>query len=344
MLTLKTHFQLQDADPEQGHFKGLASVFGSLIQAWVPTIIQPGAFTKTLAERQRRIKLLWQHDDHEPIGLPVELTETSQGLEVTGRLSMTQRGRDALILLRDGVLDALSIGFDAIVEELQKDTQGNVTRFLKEIKLWEISLVTWGADPQATILDVYSAQPYQDLPLAPPAYVWDPEAAEARVRAWAQASERPNDRYRRAFAWIDRSNPEAFEAHRLPLADIVDGQLAIVPAALEVAQACLPALPPADRQAIAETLQRYRAKATHAVDETVQHLATWAGRLAALRPGGLSAAQQRSLEATIASLQPYLPAAAPLPPPEAQGEPARTAARVDQLRTAELWYADYLAR
>src|SRR5215831_864664 len=117
MLTLKTKFQLTGSDPEQGHFKGLATMFGSVIEAFVPTIIQPGAFTKTLREGRDRIKLLWQHDRDKPIGLPVELAETSQGLEVTGRLSMTQQGREALILMRDGVLDALSIGFDAIVEE-----------------------------------------------------------------------------------------------------------------------------------------------------------------------------------------------------------------------------------
>jgi HK97 family phage prohead protease len=228
-----------------------------VIEAFVPTIIQPGAFTKTLREGRDRIKLLWQHDRDKPIGLPVELAETSQGLEVTGRLSMTQQGREALILMRDGVLDALSIGFDAIVEELQKDSQGNVTRILKEIKLWEISLVTWGADPHARILEVYSAQPFQDLPVAPPQTAWDADAAEARVRAWAGVGELPNDRYCRAFAWVDPHTPQAFDAYRLPIADVLDGELTIIPAALEVAQAALPALPPQDRLRVRDTLTRY---------------------------------------------------------------------------------------
>jgi HK97 family phage prohead protease len=349
MLTLKTKFQLTESDTEQGHFVGLATMFGSVIEAFVPTLIQPGAFTKTLREGRDRIKLLWQHDRDKPIGLPIALAETSAGLEVTGRLSMTQQGREALMLMRDGVLDALSIGFDAIVEELQKDSRGNVTRILKEIKLWEISLVTWGADPNARILEVYSAQPFTDLPVAPPQTPWDPDAAEARVRAWAGATEAPNDRYCRAFAWVDRRAAEAFEAHRLPIADVIAGELVIVPAALDIVQAALPALPPDDRPRLQETLSRYREKATHLIDDTCAQLATMTGRLPSLTHEGrvLSDKNKTLLEAALAALSALLQAAAPPPPPDASDDAeaqARTAARLDQLRAAELSYADVLSR
>jgi Caudovirus prohead serine protease len=78
---LPVRLQLHDSDPEQGHFRGLASVFNSPIDAWVPTIIRLGAFTKTLQDRQRKVLLLWQHNMDEPIGVPVEMRETDVGLE-----------------------------------------------------------------------------------------------------------------------------------------------------------------------------------------------------------------------------------------------------------------------
>ena len=58
-----------------------------------------------------------------------------------------------MTLLRDGVLGELSIGYDAVDFEWDGDSG---IRHLKEIKLWEVSIVTWAMNDQATIDEVKS--------------------------------------------------------------------------------------------------------------------------------------------------------------------------------------------
>jgi HK97 family phage prohead protease len=140
----------------EGHFRGVASVFGGVVDAQIPTIIHRGAFTKTLQEGGRKVVILWQHNDAEPIGVPVKMFETEEGLAIEARISRTTRGRDALTLMRDGVLTAMSIGFDPIKAETQTMADGSIVRHVREVRLWEVSLVTWGADPNAEIREVNS--------------------------------------------------------------------------------------------------------------------------------------------------------------------------------------------
>ena len=83
-------------------FRGLASVFGVLIDTWVPTRILPGAFTKTLQENAKRIKVLYQHNADWPIGVPTKMEENSDGLLVEAKVSQTVMGQEALTLIRDG--------------------------------------------------------------------------------------------------------------------------------------------------------------------------------------------------------------------------------------------------
>jgi hypothetical protein len=75
----------------------------------------------------------------------------------------------------------------------------------------------------------------QDLPLAGAGHRWSADAAEKHVRRWARAEDGPNERYRRAFLWYDRSRQENFTAYKLPIADVVDGRLMAVPRAIEAA-------------------------------------------------------------------------------------------------------------
>ena len=144
----------------EGEFEGLASVFGSPVQSYVPTVIESGSFAKTLRENANRVKILLQHRVETPIGRPLKLEETPEGLYVRGKISDTKDGRDALVLMRDGVLDAMSIGFDPIRWEMRRhEDDGQDWRHLSEIKLWEISVVTFPADPRAVITNVHSVQP-----------------------------------------------------------------------------------------------------------------------------------------------------------------------------------------
>ena len=89
-------------------------MFNVPIDAHVPTIIEKGAFKNTLKEQRDRIVLLWQHDSDVPVGRPLELFEDHIGLFLKGRLSTTPRALEAGMLLKDGTLSRMSIGFDPI--------------------------------------------------------------------------------------------------------------------------------------------------------------------------------------------------------------------------------------
>jgi hypothetical protein len=70
---------------------------------------------------------------------------------------------------------------------------------------------------------------FQDLPLADQDREWDGSAANKRVRAWADAEDEPNERYRRAFVWYDSENVDKFKGYKFQIADVVDGTLTAVP-------------------------------------------------------------------------------------------------------------------
>lgn len=143
------------ADGEAGEFSGYGSVFGNVDS--YGDRIEAGAFSGSLATRMP--KLVWQHDLYQPIGKWVEAKEDDRGLFLRGKLSLgVEKGREAYELMKDGALDGLSIGYrtKAAVND------GNV-RILKEIDLWEVSLVTIGANPDALVTGVKSDMTESDL-------------------------------------------------------------------------------------------------------------------------------------------------------------------------------------
>jgi hypothetical protein len=76
---------------------------------------------------------------------------------------------------------------------------------------------------------------FQDLPLADRDREWDGDAAEKRVRAWADAEDGPNQKYREAHVWYDAEKKQNFTAYKLLIADVVDGELKVVPRGLMTA-------------------------------------------------------------------------------------------------------------
>ena len=163
----EVRFAIRDIDPKDHSFSGVASVFNNTIDSWMPTRILPGAFTKTIREglESRKIKILWQHWRDALIGRPLKLEERPEGLYIEGHISKTDLGKDALELMRDGTMTDMSIGFDAITEQIVEEeiSEGGVKvtvkiREISELRLWEISLVTWGADDKAKITEVNAAE------------------------------------------------------------------------------------------------------------------------------------------------------------------------------------------
>ena len=130
-------------------FKGYASTF-DLDQ--VDDIIHPGAFRKSIQEAfpAKKIKVLWQH--WEPLGMPVEMYEDAKGLYVKAKVSKTTLGDEALELMRDGVVDKMSIGFK--IPKGKCDYSDDGVRNIREVQLLEFSPVTFPANEAAVITGV----------------------------------------------------------------------------------------------------------------------------------------------------------------------------------------------
>lgn len=147
-------FELKAEDLEEtGIFKGYGAVFGNKDSHH--DIIMPGAFTNTLLKGGRNgngVAMLLQHDARRPIGVWNLLAEDKKGLKVEGQLVMkTKDGQETYELMKAGALKGLSIGYDTIIDEVDKKKR---VRYLKEIALWEISPVVFASNIRAVITAV----------------------------------------------------------------------------------------------------------------------------------------------------------------------------------------------
>ncbi len=70
---------------------------------------------------------------------------------------------------------------------------------------------------------------FQDLPLAKRDHDWDGDAAYKRVRKWAGAEDKPNEKFRTAFVWYDAGDKDKFKSYKFLIADVVDGRLHAIP-------------------------------------------------------------------------------------------------------------------
>ncbi|WP_039019193.1 HK97 family phage prohead protease [Halocynthiibacter namhaensis] len=129
--------------------EGYASYFGIADQGG--DVVEAGAYEVSLAalaQKGRNVKMLWQHDPAQPIGIWDEIREDSKGLYVKGRLLLdVEKGREAAALIEAGAIDGLSIGYRT--KKATKNNRGQ--RLLNELELWEVSLVTFPMLPEARI-------------------------------------------------------------------------------------------------------------------------------------------------------------------------------------------------
>ncbi len=140
----------QKFDAATGEISGYASKFG--IKDLGGDMVMKGAYTASLTGREAKsIKMLWQHDPREVIGVWDEVKEDEVGLYVKGRiLSDIAKGKEAITLITAGALDGLSIGYKTVKADRKLEGVGYV-RQLKEVSIWEVSLVTFPMLPSATL-------------------------------------------------------------------------------------------------------------------------------------------------------------------------------------------------
>ena len=137
-------------DEAKGMFSGYASVFGN--KDLGNDVVVQGAFQKSIrAKGARKIKMLFQHDTKEPIGVYTKVREDAQGLYVEGKLAMqTQKGREVYELMKMGAIDGLSVGYRVDAKGYSYDDRGK-KRYLKQVDLMEISAVTFPMNPKARV-------------------------------------------------------------------------------------------------------------------------------------------------------------------------------------------------
>lgn len=128
--------------------EGYAATFGNVDN--VGDVILQGAFIKSLAKRMPKFML--QHDTDDLIGIVNEAFEDSTGLYIKASFANIQCAQDARELVKMGAISEMSIGYTVTDYEYRADG----IRVLKEIELYEVSLVTFPANDKAKITRVKS--------------------------------------------------------------------------------------------------------------------------------------------------------------------------------------------
>lgn len=136
---------------EDGTIRGYVSVFG--VKDRGNDIVVPGAFKASLLRYPaNRVKMLYQHNPTEPIGVWTQFVEDAKGLMAEGRLILeTAKGREVHALLKAGAIDGFSIGYRTLRDTIDR-TKG--ARLLQEVELREVSIVTFPMNEDATVSSV----------------------------------------------------------------------------------------------------------------------------------------------------------------------------------------------
>ena len=140
----------QSREGDEGLVVGVASVYDR--EDAVGDVIIKGAFTRTVAENPD-VPLLWQHDPAAVIGR-ARLRETDTGLEMVAQLDLDDP--QAVLVrnkLQKRLLNGLSIGFEPRDVDWES-RDGRVVRILRDVRVWEVSIVTFPAQPAARVTEV----------------------------------------------------------------------------------------------------------------------------------------------------------------------------------------------
>lgn len=145
------HFEVQVGEwkglTDNGTFSGHAAVFGNVDLGG--DIIERGAFEEIVKTKDGHVRILLQHDMRRPIGKAM-VKQDDTGLQFDGALVLgSADARNTYELMKSGILDGMSIGYDVLPNGDEVTSAG--IRKLKRLKLWEISVVTFGMNPLAKI-------------------------------------------------------------------------------------------------------------------------------------------------------------------------------------------------
>lgn len=284
-LIFPVEFKLLAGD--QGIVEGYASIFSK--QDENREVVDPGAFKKTIAERVMKGKVPYQDghiwDTAHTLGTVIWAEEDANGLRYRAKLSNAPSVMDARQKMLEGHATRNSVGYVTMRDRFERDPATNkMIRHLVELKLLEISLMPVPAMSDAINTSIKAVVPFQDLPLAPRSRAWDAHGAVARMLEWAggqaDATKTNWTKYRRGFLWWNTDDPEMVGAYKLPIADVINGNLTAIPRALFAAAAAVQGarggveIPSDDMPGVRAHLERYYERMAHEFnDETI--VAPW---------------------------------------------------------------------
>ena len=155
--------QKKAGDDSIGYIKGYASTFGNVDRG--DDVVERGAFLKTIDQFRRDGKVIpmcFQHSQMHIIGGfdPAKMYEDEKGLHVEGEIyTKIATGAEVYELAKHNVLSDMSIGYGVVDQAFDNDSDnGRTVRKLKEVKLYEISMVAIPMNPLARVTDVKSAE------------------------------------------------------------------------------------------------------------------------------------------------------------------------------------------
>ena len=223
--------KFDDSDDEFFRFEGHAAVFDNVDRG--NDVIKKGAFKKSIAALKKNsveivgtnmvklMPILWQHDPHRPLGSFVEIKEDDRGLFVKGIMPKSDTFVSGTVIpqLRAYSVSDMSIGFITVESSFDKDV-----RVLEEITLFEASLVTIPMNPEANITTMKKFDFIEKLNVAEKNPEWS--AKEFTLNT----DDLTDDQIEQCMPWGDEGKS---------LADVIDGQVTIIPEAVFYAALCI---------------------------------------------------------------------------------------------------------
>jgi HK97 family phage prohead protease len=173
MLT-KNHTIELKAGPQdgldEGQFVAYASVFGNIDS--YGDIVTKGAFAKDLQRWEKSgnpIPLLFGHNMSDPdynIGSVIKAEEDNVGLKVTAQLDLENpKAKQVYRMLKGRRINQMSFAYDVVDGSTEK-VDGQDVYEIRDMKLYEVSVVTVGANQETEILSVKQLPTVADRLLA----------------------------------------------------------------------------------------------------------------------------------------------------------------------------------
>lgn len=138
------------------HIKAYVLAFGN-VDSWGDIIADTACDAFLKSEEASRMKLCYQHNSSEVIGVITDKQVDETGLLIEADVLPTTTGKDVIMLLKAGAINEFSIGYYADEYHYErKEGLDYDVRVLDAITVIEASPVTRAANPKAILLDAKS--------------------------------------------------------------------------------------------------------------------------------------------------------------------------------------------